>query len=132
MSSSTFTYTSISSDYEELSDVVYVPKPEYPEYLVPSDAEEPIEDQPIPDDALPTTLSPRYIADFDLKEDLKEDHTDYPVDEGDDVDDEPSDNEDDDDDDVECYILPRKKCEERQERESSQHIGIYIEKLQHA
>ncbi|GJT54637.1 hypothetical protein Tco_0989691 [Tanacetum coccineum] len=115
MSSSTVTYTSISSDYEEPSDVgspgvvVYgydrlpmhpvdpyveaalqapeqaspsldyvpgpkhppspnyvpgpkepeqaplsldnVPEPEYPEYLVPSDAEAPMEDQPLPDAA---------------------------------------------------------------------------------
>ncbi|GJW16207.1 hypothetical protein Tco_0020340 [Tanacetum coccineum] len=33
----------------------YVPELEYPEYLVPSDAEVPIEDQPLPVDALPTT-----------------------------------------------------------------------------
>ncbi|GKA15342.1 hypothetical protein Tco_0695089 [Tanacetum coccineum] len=36
------TYTSISSDYEEPSDV----GPEYPEYLAPSDEEVPVEDQP--------------------------------------------------------------------------------------
>ncbi|GKD54131.1 hypothetical protein Tco_1287518 [Tanacetum coccineum] len=44
---------------------VYVSEPEYPEYLVPSDAEEPIEDQSLPADASPTALSSGYIADFD-------------------------------------------------------------------
>ncbi|GJS61377.1 hypothetical protein Tco_0656161 [Tanacetum coccineum] len=48
---------------------VYVPKPEYPEYLVLSDAEAPIEDQPLPDDASPTALSSGYIADSDSEED---------------------------------------------------------------
>ncbi|GKC25505.1 hypothetical protein Tco_1027655 [Tanacetum coccineum] len=38
----------------------YVPEPEYPEYLVPSNVEAPIEDQPLPDDASLTTLSPGY------------------------------------------------------------------------
>ncbi|GJY43818.1 putative reverse transcriptase domain-containing protein [Tanacetum coccineum] len=36
----------------------YVPDPEYSEYLVPSDAEAPMEEQPLPDDASPTALSP--------------------------------------------------------------------------
>ncbi|GJS33916.1 putative reverse transcriptase domain-containing protein [Tanacetum coccineum] len=120
MSSSTVTYISISSDYEEPSDVgspkvvvygydglpmhpaplslTYAPEPEYLEYLVPSDAEAPMEDQPLPGDASPTTLSSGYVADSDSKEDPKEDHADYPADEGDDDDDESS---DDDDDDVE-------------------------------
>nr|GEV93237.1 hypothetical protein [Tanacetum cinerariifolium] len=38
----------------------YVPGPEYPEYLVPSDDEASIEDQPLPADASPTALSPGY------------------------------------------------------------------------
>ncbi|GKG53755.1 hypothetical protein Tco_0555155, partial [Tanacetum coccineum] len=37
-------------------------EPEYPEYLVPSDAEALIDDQPLPDDASPTALSPGYAA----------------------------------------------------------------------
>ncbi|GJX94625.1 hypothetical protein Tco_0349211 [Tanacetum coccineum] len=82
-------------------DVPYVPKPEYPEYLAPSDAEAPLEDQPLPIDASPTALSPGYVADFDpdedLEEDPEEDHTDYPADGGD-GDDEPSDDDGDDDD----------------------------------
>ncbi|GKG36646.1 hypothetical protein Tco_0444324, partial [Tanacetum coccineum] len=76
---------------------VYVHEPEYLEYLVPSEDEAPMEDQPLPDDASPTTLSPGYVADSDPKEDLKEDHADYPADGGD-GDDESSDDDDDGDD----------------------------------
>ncbi|GKC54414.1 hypothetical protein Tco_1077159 [Tanacetum coccineum] len=36
--------------------IPYVPETEYPEYLVPSDDEEPMEDQPLPVDASPTRL----------------------------------------------------------------------------
>ncbi|GJT92609.1 hypothetical protein Tco_1081454, partial [Tanacetum coccineum] len=89
-------------------EVPYVPEPEYPEYLAPSDAEAPLEDQPLPIDASPTALSPGYVADSDPdedpEEDPEEDHADYPADGGDDDDDEPSNNDDndepsDDDDD---------------------------------
>ncbi|GJV25962.1 hypothetical protein Tco_1378657 [Tanacetum coccineum] len=73
----------------------YVLEPEYPEYLLPSDAKAPIEDQPLPDNASPTTLSPGYIADSDPEEDLEEDPTNYPVDGGDDDDDESFDDDDD-------------------------------------
>nr|GEW72337.1 retrotransposon protein, putative, Ty3-gypsy subclass [Tanacetum cinerariifolium] len=59
------------------------------------------EDQPLPADASPRTLSPDYVADSDLNEDPEEDpdkdHADYPADGGD-GDDEPSDDDDDDDD----------------------------------
>ncbi|GKG35782.1 hypothetical protein Tco_0440936, partial [Tanacetum coccineum] len=89
-SSSTVTYTCVYTDFEprrvfwgadeELSDggsprviVPYVPELEYPEYLVPSDAEAPLEDQPLPIDASPTALSPGYMADSDLDKDSKED-----------------------------------------------------------
>ncbi|GKF15552.1 hypothetical protein Tco_0057014, partial [Tanacetum coccineum] len=82
-------------------EVPYIPEPEYHEYLVPSDAEAPLEDQPLPDDALPAALSPGYVADSDpdedLEEDPEEDHADYPAD-GRDGDDEPSDDDDDDND----------------------------------
>ncbi|GKG46919.1 hypothetical protein Tco_0504116, partial [Tanacetum coccineum] len=81
--------------------VPYVPEPEYPEYLVSSDAEAPLKDQPLPADASPTALSPGYVADSnpdeDLKEDIEEDHADHPADGGDD-DDEPSNDDDDDTD----------------------------------
>ncbi|GKG63133.1 hypothetical protein Tco_0638780, partial [Tanacetum coccineum] len=40
----------------------YIPEPEYLEYLVPSDDEAPIEDQPLPTNASPTALSLGYIA----------------------------------------------------------------------
>ncbi|GKG44431.1 hypothetical protein Tco_0485869, partial [Tanacetum coccineum] len=64
-------------------EVLYLPKPEYPNYLVPSEDEAPLEDQPLPDYALPTALSPGYVADSDLEEDFKKEHADYPVDGGD-------------------------------------------------
>ncbi|GJV79641.1 putative reverse transcriptase domain-containing protein [Tanacetum coccineum] len=119
--SSAVTYTSVYIDYEpgrvfweadgELSDggpehppspveVPYIPEPKYPEYLVPSDDDAPMKDQPLPVDASPVALSPGYVADFDPEEDPKEDpeedHADYPADGGDD-DDEPSDDDHDDD-----------------------------------
>ncbi|GJR28071.1 hypothetical protein Tco_1104303 [Tanacetum coccineum] len=79
----------------------YAPEPEYPDYLVPSDVEAPIEDQPLLDDPSPTSLSPGYVADSDPKEDPvedpEEDPAKYPADRGDDDDDD--DNDDDDDDD---------------------------------
>ncbi|GJZ06234.1 hypothetical protein Tco_0540027, partial [Tanacetum coccineum] len=87
-------------------EVLYVPEPEYPEYLVPSNAEAPLEDQPLPADASPTALSPSYVADSDpnkdLKEDPEEDHADYPADGGDGNDD-PSDDDDTDDEDEEPF-----------------------------
>nr|GEY27889.1 putative reverse transcriptase domain-containing protein [Tanacetum cinerariifolium] len=86
-------YTSLSPDY--------LPEPKYPEYLVPSDAKVPIEDQPLPDDALPTALSLRFVADSDLEEDLEEDPKKNLVDEGHDDDDESSDDNDDDDEEEE-------------------------------
>ncbi|GKF02950.1 hypothetical protein Tco_0029873, partial [Tanacetum coccineum] len=70
--------------------------------LAPSDAEAPLEDQPLPADASPTALSLGYVADSDPdkdpKEDPKDDHADYPADGGD-GDDEPSNDDDDDTDD---------------------------------
>ncbi|GKA25231.1 hypothetical protein Tco_0711340, partial [Tanacetum coccineum] len=59
--------------------------------------EAPIEDQPLPTDALPTALSPGYIADFDPEED-EEDPADHPINGGDTNDNESSDDDDDDDD----------------------------------
>ncbi|GJR79913.1 hypothetical protein Tco_0150698, partial [Tanacetum coccineum] len=83
-------------------EVPYIPEPEYPEYLVPSDAEVPLEDQPLHADASPTALSPGYVVDSDPdedpEEDPEEDYADYPADGGD-GDDEPSDDDDDDTDD---------------------------------
>ncbi|GJQ95709.1 hypothetical protein Tco_0006848 [Tanacetum coccineum] len=83
-------------------EIPYIPKPEYPEYLVPSEDEAPMEDQPLPVDASLAALSSGYVPDSDPEEDLEEDseeeHADYPADGG--VgDDEPSDNDSDDDTD---------------------------------
>nr|GEZ23638.1 hypothetical protein [Tanacetum cinerariifolium] len=84
--------------------IPYVPESEYPEYLVPSDAEAPLEDQPLSVDASPTAASPGYVVDSNLDEDLEEDpeddHADYPADGGD-GDDDLFDVDDDDDTDNE-------------------------------
>ncbi|GJX54207.1 hypothetical protein Tco_0282576, partial [Tanacetum coccineum] len=77
----------------------YVPGPEEPEQASLSS------DYPLPDDALPTALSPGYVADSDSEdyqeEDPEEDPSDYPADGGDDDDDESSYEDDDDDDEEE-------------------------------
>ncbi|GJS60864.1 hypothetical protein Tco_0655648 [Tanacetum coccineum] len=142
--SSRVTYTSISSDYEEPSNVGspgvvvyrydgllmhpvdppsldymsgpeepeqallspdYVPGPEYPEYLALFDEEVPVEDQPYAIVDSPITLSPGYIANSDLEEDLKDEledgPTDYPADGGDDDDDDDSSGDDTNDEDEE-------------------------------
>ncbi|GJU90659.1 retrovirus-related pol polyprotein from transposon TNT 1-94 [Tanacetum coccineum] len=82
-------------------EIPFVPKPEYPEYLVPSKDEAPMEDQPLPADASPLALSPGYVPDSDLEEDPEEDseeeHADYPTDGGDGDDDPFGDDTDDDD-----------------------------------
>nr|GEU43801.1 hypothetical protein [Tanacetum cinerariifolium] len=89
-----------SPDYvpnpEHSPSLVYLPDPEYPEYLVLSEDEAPIEDQPLPADALPIALSTSYAVDSDLEENPEKDHANYPAD-GRDGDDEPSDEDDDDD-----------------------------------
>nr|GEY01610.1 putative reverse transcriptase domain-containing protein [Tanacetum cinerariifolium] len=99
-------------------EIPYVPEPKYPEYLVPSDAEAPLEDQPLPVDASPIVVSPGYVADFDPdkdpEEDLKDDHADY-LDDGRDGDDEPSNDDDDDTND---------KDEEGNEEEEEKHLAL--------
>ncbi|GKG52104.1 hypothetical protein Tco_0546979, partial [Tanacetum coccineum] len=63
--------------------------------------EAPMEDQPLPADASPTTLSLGYIADFNPEEDEEdpeEDPADHPIDGGDNKDNKSSDDDDDDDD----------------------------------
>ncbi|GJS39377.1 hypothetical protein Tco_0564420, partial [Tanacetum coccineum] len=69
-------------------EIPFVPEPEYPEYLVPSEDEAPMEDQPLPADASPVALSPGYVPDSDPEEDSEEEHADYHVTTGD-GDDEP-------------------------------------------
>ncbi|GJX43160.1 hypothetical protein Tco_0259836 [Tanacetum coccineum] len=104
-------------------EVAYVPEPEYPEYLVSSDPEAPLEDQPLPADASPTALSPVYVADFnpnkDPEEDPEEDHTDYHADGGD-GDDEPSDDDNDDDTDDE----DEEPFEDEDDDEEEEHLAL--------
>ncbi|GJW30303.1 hypothetical protein Tco_0047178 [Tanacetum coccineum] len=93
--SSVATYISPSSDYEEQSDAGppspnYVPGPEYPEYLDPSNDEIPVEDQPHAVDASPIALSLSYITDIDLEDELGDGPADYLDDRGDDDDDDSS------------------------------------------
>ncbi|GKG03506.1 hypothetical protein Tco_0311142, partial [Tanacetum coccineum] len=83
----------------------YVPGPEYLKYLVPSDDEVPIEDQPLPADVSPIALSPGYVADSDpSEEDPKEDPAEYPTDGGDDDDDDNDDEEEKDEE--EEHLVP--------------------------
>nr|GEX86994.1 putative reverse transcriptase domain-containing protein [Tanacetum cinerariifolium] len=100
-----------------LIEIPYVPEPEYTEYLVPSNAEAPLEDRPLPADASPTAVSLGYVADFDPDEDPEDDHADYPADGGD-GDDEPSDDDDDDDDTDDEDEEPSEDEEEEEE-----HLG---------
>nr|GEV52597.1 hypothetical protein [Tanacetum cinerariifolium] len=98
----------------------YVPELEYPEYLGTSDDEAPLEDQHLPADASPTTVSSGYVADFDPdkdpKEDPEDDHADYPANGGD-GDDEPFDDDDDDDDTDDGDEKPFEDKEDEKEEE---------------
>ncbi|GKC53532.1 hypothetical protein Tco_1076277 [Tanacetum coccineum] len=67
----------------------FVSEPVYPEFLVPSDVEALMEEQPSATDVSPTSLSPGYVANSDPEEDSEED------------DDENDDDDDDDDADDE-------------------------------
>nr|GFC55812.1 hypothetical protein [Tanacetum cinerariifolium] len=76
----------------------------------------PIKDQPLPADALPTTLSPSYVVDFDPEmdeKDPKEYPAYYPADRGNNDDDESS-NDNDDDDDVE---------KDEEDKEEEEHLA---------
>ncbi|GKG12875.1 hypothetical protein Tco_0347112, partial [Tanacetum coccineum] len=84
-------------------------EPEYLEYLAPSDAEAPIEDQPLPHDALPTALSLSYVADSDSEEKPEEDPVNYLADGGDDADDDDDEEHEafkDDDEEEEEHLAP--------------------------
>nr|GEV21175.1 putative reverse transcriptase domain-containing protein [Tanacetum cinerariifolium] len=74
----------------------YVSRPEYPEYLAPSDEEILVEDQSYDTDS-PIALSLGYIADFDMEDESKDGPIDYLSDEGDDDDDPSRDDADDKD-----------------------------------
>nr|GEW03144.1 RNA-directed DNA polymerase, eukaryota [Tanacetum cinerariifolium] len=97
---------------------VYVPEQEYSKYFVPSDAEVPIEDQPLPTDTSPTTLSSGYVADSGPEEDPEEDPTDYPADGGDDDDDDESFGDDADDEDEEASE------DEDDDKEEEKHLAL--------
>nr|GFC83490.1 hypothetical protein [Tanacetum cinerariifolium] len=105
--------------------IPYVHELEYPEYLVPSNAEAPLEDQPLPVDASPTAASPGYVAnsdpDEDPEKDPEDDHADYLAD-GADGEDEPSNNDDDDDTDDEDE--DPFKDEEDDEEEEEEHLTL--------
>ncbi|GKC82184.1 hypothetical protein Tco_1137901, partial [Tanacetum coccineum] len=93
----------------------YVPEPEYPEYLAPFDAEAPMEDQPFPDDASPTTLSPSYVADSDSDENPEEDPEEDPIDKGDNDDESSDDNDNDDEEEEEEHVASEDDDEEEEE-----------------
>ncbi|GJW50503.1 hypothetical protein Tco_0091854 [Tanacetum coccineum] len=90
----------------------YIPGPEYPKYLAPSDEEVPVEDQPYVVVDSPIALSSGYITDSDPKEDQEDESedglVDYPADRGDD------DEDDDDDDDS-----SRDDADDKDEEEAS-------------
>ncbi|GJT53453.1 hypothetical protein Tco_0988507 [Tanacetum coccineum] len=88
----------------ERAPLIYVPKPEYPEYLVPSEDEAPMEDQPLPDDTSPAALSLGYIADSDPEKDLEEDHANRRDDDDDGDDEEEEDEEDEENEEEEEHL----------------------------
>ncbi|GKB82852.1 hypothetical protein Tco_0949747, partial [Tanacetum coccineum] len=98
----------------------YVPGPEYPEYLAPSDEEVPVEDQPYVIANSPIALFPGYVADSDPEEDPEEDSedspVDYPADGGDGDDDDSS---DDDEEEEEAY----EEEEAEEEEEEEEHLA---------
>ncbi|GKE88355.1 hypothetical protein Tco_1565830 [Tanacetum coccineum] len=102
MSSSTVTYTGCTAvSRAGTPSPDYVPGPEYPEYVAPSDDEIPVKDQPLPVDASPTALSPGYVTDSNPEDDSKEDHADYPANGGDDEKEEEEESFEDDDEEEE-------------------------------
>ncbi|GJV86681.1 hypothetical protein Tco_1530619 [Tanacetum coccineum] len=73
----------------------YVPGPEYPEYLAPSDDEISVEDQPLLADASPTALSSGYVVDSDpLEEDPEEEEEEDSSEDDDDEEEEEASEED--------------------------------------
>nr|GEV42526.1 putative reverse transcriptase domain-containing protein [Tanacetum cinerariifolium] len=117
------------------AEIPYVPEPEYPEYLAPSDDEAPLEDLPLPIDASHIAASPDYVdpeeEPFEVDdEEEEEEHlaladssvADYPADGGD-GDDEPSDDDDDDDtNDEDPEEEPFEEDDEEEEEE--EHLAL--------
>ncbi|GKC66353.1 hypothetical protein Tco_1098951, partial [Tanacetum coccineum] len=91
--SSRVTYTSISSDYEEPSDVGSLGVILYGYDCLPMHPEVPVEDQSYVAADSPIALSPGCIADSDPEEDQEDESEDGPMDY-------PADGRDDDDDDL--------------------------------
>nr|GFC91439.1 hypothetical protein [Tanacetum cinerariifolium] len=56
-------------------EIPYVPEPEYPEYLAPSEDEAPLKDQPLPADASPITASSDYDPEEEPFEEDDEEHS---------------------------------------------------------
>nr|GEZ00776.1 putative reverse transcriptase domain-containing protein [Tanacetum cinerariifolium] len=110
--------------------VPYVPDPEYPEYLVPYRDEAPIKDQPLPDDASPTALSLGHVADSnpeeDLKENLEEDHADYPTDKRDGNNDSSNVDDGDDDKDEEAFEDADDDEEEEEHRAPADSFAVPV------
>ncbi|GKA05981.1 putative reverse transcriptase domain-containing protein [Tanacetum coccineum] len=103
---------------ENLSSPDYVLGPEYPEYVAPSDDEIPVEDQPLPADASPITLSSGYVANSNLlDEDHEENPADYLADGGDDDEEDEESSEDDDDDD------DKEEASEEDDEEDEKHLA---------
>nr|GEX13789.1 hypothetical protein [Tanacetum cinerariifolium] len=98
-------------------EIPYVAEPEYPEYLEPSDDEAPLKEQPLPADASPIAASLDYMADFNPKEDPKDDQADYPAVGGDGDDDPFDDNDDDDTDDEDPEEEPFEDEEDDEDEE---------------
>ncbi|GKF28693.1 hypothetical protein Tco_0095035, partial [Tanacetum coccineum] len=138
--SSTVTYTSVDTDSEpgmafwpadeDLSDEGspqaplspdYVPGPEYPDYLAPSDEEVPMEDQPYAVADSPIALSPGYVADSDPEEDSKDGPVDYPANGGDKDDDDSFD--DDEEEEKASEEKEASEEEEEAEEEEEEHLA---------
>nr|GEZ06385.1 hypothetical protein [Tanacetum cinerariifolium] len=96
--------------------IPYVPKPVYPEYILPEDDVFPAEEPPLPAAASPTADLPGYIPESDPDEDPEDDdedpeedpadHDDEEEEEpsGDDADEEDEEQDEDDDDEEEEYL----------------------------
>ncbi|GJW23592.1 hypothetical protein Tco_0034214, partial [Tanacetum coccineum] len=105
----------------------YVPEPIYPEYIPLEDEHEfPVEEQPLPPVDLPTTESPRYVAESDPEEDPEEYEddeaedglVDYPMDGGDDGDDDDGNSSGDDADDED------EDEEDEEEEKEKEHLAL--------
>ncbi|GJV32193.1 putative reverse transcriptase domain-containing protein [Tanacetum coccineum] len=101
---STVTYTTVSSPFEDLSDIgslgfdglpMMLEDPYWWRFIPSEDEVFPAEEQPLHAVVSPTTDSPGYIVDSNPEEDPEEDPTDYPDDGGDDIDDDDESSDDD-------------------------------------